>query len=161
VGLNCLSETADWLAKVRANFGIDIRTPALDRRLVELCIGIPEDQYLRKGRDRWLIRRAMQGRLPDVVLANRKSGVQAAGWFSRLTRERNSIRAGLKRLAEHPDVASIVDLERLTAILDDWPDRQPPEYGAQAYPFFWALPQALGAAFFIEQVAGLNYNGSM
>jgi asparagine synthase (glutamine-hydrolysing) len=157
VGLNCFSETADWFAKVRANFGIDIRTPAFDRRLVEFCIGIPEDQYLRKGRDRWLIRRAMQGRLPDVILTNKNSGELSADWFSRLTRERNCIRAELKRLAEHPDVVSIVDLERLIAILDDWPDRQPSEYGPQAYPFFWALPQALGAAFFIEDATRTNY----
>ena len=73
---NSFVETADWFAKVRAKFGIDIRTPAFDRRLVEFCIGIPQDQYLRNGCDRWLIRRAMKGRLPDVVLANKKSGVQ-------------------------------------------------------------------------------------
>jgi asparagine synthase (glutamine-hydrolysing) len=156
-GFNSYSETGDWFAKVRANFGIDIRTPAFDRRLVEFCIGIPQDQYLRKGRDRWLIRRAMQGRLPDVVLTNRKTGVQSADWFPRLTRERNGVRAELKRLAEHPDVISIVDLQRLHAILDDWPDLQPPEYGPQTYPFFWALPEALGAAFFIEHVTGTNY----
>jgi asparagine synthase (glutamine-hydrolysing) len=156
-GFNSYSETADWFAKVRANFGIDIRTPAFDRRLVEFCIGIPQDQYLRKGRDRWLIRRAMQGRLPDIVLANRKSGVQSADWFPKLTRERNGIRDEVKRLAENPVVASIVDLQRLTAILDDWPDRQPPEYDSHAYPVFWALPEALGAAFFIEHVTGRNY----
>ena len=69
---HCYCETADWFAKLRAGFGIDIRTPAFDRRLVEFCIGIPEDQYLRKGRDRWLIRRAMKGRLPDVVLYKKK-----------------------------------------------------------------------------------------
>jgi asparagine synthase (glutamine-hydrolysing) len=156
-GFNSYSETADWFAKVRANFGIDIRTPAFDRRLVEFCIGIPQDQYLRKGRDRWLIRRAMQGRLPDVVLANRKSGVQSADWFPKLTRERNGIRAEVKRLADNPVVASIVDLQRLTAILDHWPDRQPAEYDSQAYPYFWALPEALGAAFFIEHITGTNY----
>jgi len=154
--LNCYSETADWFAKVRANFGIDIRTPAFDRRLVEFCIGIPQDQYLRKGHDRWLISRAMQGRLPDVVLANRKSGVQAADWFSRLTRERNRIRAEVERFAENPDVASMIDVERVTAILDNWPDREPPDYGPQAYPFFWALPEVLGAALFVEHVTGTN-----
>jgi asparagine synthase (glutamine-hydrolysing) len=153
---NSYSETADWFAQVRAHFGIDIRTPAFDRRLVEFCIGIPQDQYLRRGCDRWLIRRAMEGRLPNVVLANRKSGVQTADWFSRLTRERNAIRVELKRFAAHPDVASIVSLDRMTEILDNWPDREPPEYGPQAYPFFWALPEALGAAFFIERVTGAN-----
>jgi asparagine synthase (glutamine-hydrolysing) len=99
----------------------------------------------------------MQGRLPDVVLANKKTGAQSADWFPRLTQEREPIRAELKRLAQHPDVASIVDLQRLTGILDHWPDRQPPEYGPQAWPLFWALPQALGAAFFIEHVTGSNY----
>jgi asparagine synthase (glutamine-hydrolysing) len=157
VSFNGYCETADWFARVRAHFGIDIRTPAFDRRMVEFCIGIPQDQYLRKGCDRWLIRRAMQGRLPDSVLANRKTGAQSADWFSILTRERSRIRTELTRLAKYPDVASIVDLQRLTAILDDWPDREPPDYDPQAYPFFWALPQALGAASFIEQATSPNY----
>jgi asparagine synthase (glutamine-hydrolysing) len=135
-------ETADWFAKLRANFGIDNRTPAFDRRLVEFCIGIPQDQYLRKGHDRWLIRRAMQGRLPESVLSNKKRGAQSADWFPRLMRERHRIAAELERLAGNSDVASIVDLQRLTAILDDRPG-----HGAQKGPI---LPQALGAAYFIE-----------
>jgi asparagine synthase (glutamine-hydrolysing) len=153
---NCLVDTADWFAKVRAHFGIDMRAPTLDQRLVEFCIGIPLDQYLRKGCDRWLIRRAMKGRLPDVVLSNTKRGVQAADWFPRLTRERNSIAAELKRLAQNSDVTSIVDLQRLTALVDHWPDRPPTEWGSDAYPLFWALPQALGTARFIENVTQTN-----
>ena len=85
-------ETADWFTKVRATFGIDTRTPAFDRRLVEFCIGVPNDQYRRKGNERWLIRRAMQGRLPELVLSNTKRGDQAADWFPRLTRERKTSR---------------------------------------------------------------------
>jgi asparagine synthase (glutamine-hydrolysing) len=135
-------DTADWYAKLRANFGIDVRTPAFDRRLVEFCIGIPQDQYLRKGHDRWLIRRAMQGRLPDVVLANKKKGVQSADWFARLSRERHQIAAELKRLAANSDVASIVDLQRLLAILEDRP--------GQGFWHHVPVPQALGAAYFIE-----------
>jgi len=139
---NSYCETADWFAKLRANFGIDLRTPAFDRRLVEFCIGIPQDQYLRKGRDRWLIRRAMQGRLPDAVLSNKKNGFQSADWFVRLSRERHQIAAELKRLAENSDVASIIDLQRLMAILEDRPG-----HGAQKVPI---LANALGAAYFIE-----------
>ena len=76
-------DTADWLATVRAGFGVDLRVPAFDRRLVEFCIGIPQDQYLREGRERWLITRAMKGRLPDVVLYNSKRGAQARWRSSR------------------------------------------------------------------------------
>jgi asparagine synthase (glutamine-hydrolysing) len=155
----CYSEAADWFAKLRASFGIDTRAPAFDRRVVEFCIGIPEDQYLRKGRDRWLIRRAMNGRLPNVVLANKKSGAQAADWFPRLTRERDRIAAELNRFAINSDVSSIIDIQKLKRIVHDWPDREPPEYGP-GHPWLWALPQALGAAYFIENVTGENYGHS-
>jgi len=149
------SEVADLYAKVRAIFRLDFRTPAFDRRVVEFCIGIPQDQYLREGRDRWLIRRAMEGRLPDRVLNKRKWGVQAADWYPRLTRDRNQIAKRVKRLSENPEVASILDMQRLTAILDSWPDRQPPEY-SRMEGHLLTVPQALGVAYFIQNVTGTN-----
>lgn len=152
---NGYCDAADWFTKVRAGLGIDIRTPAFDRRLVEFCIGIPVDQYLHKGCDRWLIRRAMKGRLPDVVLYNRKHGAQAADWHPRMTRERHHIAEKVKSLAGNVDVASIVDLQRLTSMLDDWPEREPP--GVERLVFITTIPEALGASYFIENVTGANY----
>jgi len=149
-------DAADWFVTVRAAFGIDMRTPAFDRRLVELCIGIPDDQYRRKGRERWLIRRAMQGRLPDPVLSNTKKGYQAADWFPRMTRERKQIAAEVKRLTGNPEVSSIIDLQRLIAVLDRWPEQEPPVFSAEQRILMW-IPQALGAANFIESVTGVNY----
>lgn len=154
---HCFSETADWFAKLRATYGIDTRTPAFDRRLVEFCVGIPEDQYLHKGCDRWLIRRAMKGRLPDAVLTSKKRGVQAADWFTRLTREREVISKELKKFSGSPDVASMIDLPRLMGVLDNWPDSEPPVYSDESSPLSFSLPQALGAAYFIENVTGTNY----
>jgi asparagine synthase (glutamine-hydrolysing) len=148
-------ETADWFAKVRANFRVDIRTPAFDRRLVEFCIGIPQDQYFRKGRDRWLIRRAMRGRLPDSIRTNKKGGAQAADWYPRLTRERHHIMDEVKRLAKNADVASMLDMKRLATILDNWPNQQPAEYTAEEKHLL-AIPDALGAAYFIEALSGAN-----
>ena len=147
--LDCYCEAADWFAQVRARFGVDFRTPAFDRRLVEFCLGIPGDQYLREGRERWLIRRAMKGRLPDVVLDNKKRGEQAADWYPRLTRERNQIREEMKRLGANANVASIIDVQRLIATLDCWPDRQPAGFSPQQQ-FLLAIPEALGAAYFID-----------
>jgi asparagine synthase (glutamine-hydrolysing) len=148
-------ESAEWLAKVRATFHLDFRTPAFDRRLVEFCIGIPQDQYLRKGCDRWLIRRAMVERLPDIVLNQKKCGAQAADWYPRLTRARNSIGEEVKRLAQNSQVASILDLHRVTETLDNWPDCQPPEYSSEEAELL-AIPEALGAAYFIENLTRAN-----
>jgi asparagine synthase (glutamine-hydrolysing) len=150
------AEAADVLARVRAGFRLDIRTPACDRRIVEFCMGIPEGQYRRNGRDRWLIRRTMDGRLPDIVLNQKKWGVQAADWYPRMTRARNQIMDEVKRLAQNPEVSSILDLQRLRAILVDWPDRQPAEYTPEESQLL-AIPDALGTAYFIENVTGSNY----
>jgi asparagine synthase (glutamine-hydrolysing) len=155
---HCYCETGDWLANIRAGYGIDFRMPAFDRRVVELCIGIPEDQYFRKGCDRWLIRRAMKGRLPPVVLYNKKRGAQAADWYPRMTRERNHLAEEVSRFACNIDVASIVDLQRLAAILDAWPEREPPEYSLET-GINMTIANALGAAYFIKNVTGANYAG--
>jgi asparagine synthase (glutamine-hydrolysing) len=151
-------DTADWYAKIRAHFGIDTRVPSLDRRLTEFCIGVPEEQFLRKGEQRWLIRRAMQGLLPASVLSNTKRGAQAADWFQRLTRERRKIAAELNRLTSDAEVSSVIDLERLIGIVDSWPEREP-EVGTAEQDILMWIPQALGAANFIETVTGVNYQG--
>ena len=156
--LHSYSETADWFARLRANFGIDVRTPAFDRKVAQFCMGIPHEQFLRKGCDRWLIRRAMKGRLPEAVLSNKKAGAQSADWFLRLSRERVPIKAELQRLESRKDIAAIVDVEKLKKILETWPIREPNQYGPQAAPLIGALPQALGAASFIAMVNRTNSN---
>jgi asparagine synthase (glutamine-hydrolysing) len=153
--IRAYTESADWYNQLRATFRIDFRTPAFDRRVFEYCIGIPQDQYMRGGRDRWLIRRAMEGRLPVSVLNQQKCGAQAADWYPRLTRERNRLAEEVKRLAQNPQVASMLDMKRLTAILDNWPDRQPPEYTLEEKHLL-AVPDALGFAYFIESMTGAN-----
>ena len=140
---------------MRAAFGIDMRTPAFDRRLIELCLGIPDDQYRRKGRERWLIRRAMKDRLPDSVLSNTKRGYQAADWFPRMTLEREQIAAEVKRLTGNPEVSSIIDMQRLTEVVDGWPEREPLVFSAEQRLLLW-IPEALATANFIERVSGVN-----
>jgi asparagine synthase (glutamine-hydrolysing) len=149
-------QSGDWYASIRARFGIDFRTPAFDRPLVEFCIGIPEDQYFREGQDRWLIRRAMKQRLPDIVLNQKRCGTQSADWYPRLTRQRYQIAKEVKRLAEIPEVASILDMQRLDAILDNWPDRQPAEYTPEESRML-NVPDELAAAYFIESMTKSNY----
>jgi len=47
------------------------RYPFLDRDLVEFLVSIPEDQLLRPGERRWLMRRSLRHLLPPKVLARR------------------------------------------------------------------------------------------
>jgi asparagine synthase (glutamine-hydrolysing) len=50
-----------------AAFGLEVRSPFYDRRLVELCLSLPADQKLRDGWTRWVMRRALHGVLPPEV----------------------------------------------------------------------------------------------
>ena len=53
--------------KVGAAFAVDHRHPFFDKRLVDFCLALPPHQKLNKGWDRVVMRRAMQGILPDSV----------------------------------------------------------------------------------------------
>ena len=57
-------EAAD---KVSAGFGMEVRYPFFDRRLVEFCLSIPAAQKLRHGWTRAVLRRGMAGILPAAV----------------------------------------------------------------------------------------------
>ena len=73
-----------------------------------------------------------------------------------MTRERQQIAAEVKRLTGNPEVSSIIDLQRISEVLDRWPERQPLHFSPQQRLLTW-MPQALGTANFIESLTGLNY----
>ena len=89
---------------LRALYGISIRDPFANRRLVEWSFGLPEEQFLRNGVSRWLIRRMMDGQLPDSVLHNRKTGLQTSDWHLRLTRDLPKISRELAAIKQDPDL---------------------------------------------------------
>lgn len=74
-----------------AMFGVQLRDPTSDQRIVEFCLSIPEDQFLRHGTDRWLIRRALKNRAPAEILQNPRRGLQAADWLVRLKNARSEV----------------------------------------------------------------------
>jgi asparagine synthase (glutamine-hydrolysing) len=71
-----------WIGAVAqgsgAGYNLEIRDPTIDQRVVKFCFSIPVEQYQNAGEDRWLIRRAMRGLLPQEVLTNQMRGKQSA-----------------------------------------------------------------------------------
>lgn len=63
---------------------LETRAPLLDHRLVELCMRIPVLEKVRGGRDKSLLREAMQPYLPPEILKREKQGFGAplASWLS-------------------------------------------------------------------------------
>jgi asparagine synthase (glutamine-hydrolysing) len=98
-------------------FGVQLRSPATDPRIVEFCLSLPEDQFLRNGTPRWLIRRAMQGKLPDEILRNSLRGQQSAAWLEQFCLAGNRMDEELHQLDRSPLARLVIDLPRLRNLL--------------------------------------------
>ncbi|WP_425104205.1 asparagine synthetase B family protein [Ancylobacter sp.] len=139
----------------RRLFGIDVRDPTSDRRVVELCLSIPEEQFARGGVPRSLIRRAMRGLVPDVVLNERRKGLQAADWRVGFQEALPGLRAEMARLRNSPFASECLDLDRMDALLDAWPGSDDRSEEANA-DYLCAFSRALTAGRFIRRVEGGN-----
>ena len=72
-------------AENSAAHGLDVRDATFDKRVMEFALSIPDREYTGPdGTDRWMIRAAMQGLMPDDVRLNRRLGMQAADVGQRL-----------------------------------------------------------------------------
>jgi asparagine synthase (glutamine-hydrolysing) len=108
-----------------AGYGLDVVDPTGDVRLLELCLAIPDEQFARGDRDRWLIRRAMEGILPPAVQWNTRRGSQGADLALRLRADAAEIDAAMNVLASSPAVREYVDVavmqRRWTLVRDGAP----------------------------------------
>lgn len=137
--------------------GVQHRSPLASRRLLDFCLGLPDEQLLHDGIDRRLARRVMAGRLPAEIL-DAPRGRQAADWHLRMTRELANYRRELVAMGEDPEVSGRIDVARLLRLIDDWPAR-PPLSLADHPEFLIAyvgLGRAIGTGRFIRWANGSN-----
>ena len=101
-----------------ADTGIDERDPCADRRLVEFCLSLPSQYYVRDGVTRRLARDGLSDRLPRSVIENQVRGYQGADWFGKLARE--SARDWVEEIAASRFAEEILDFSALRAALTHW-----------------------------------------
>jgi asparagine synthase (glutamine-hydrolysing) len=140
---------------VIAGWGIDTRDPTADRRLLELCLSIPTEQYLRGGTTRALARRAFRERLPQVVVGETRKGYQAADWHEGLRADWSGAVREAQRIAEVPAAAAVLDTAKMTRLLEArprgrWNGRE------QTVSYRLALLRGLSAGHFLRKATGSN-----
>lgn len=116
-----LQDSGAYITAFQSMFGVDSRSPLGDVRLAEFCLTLPEEQFLRDGEPRSLVRRVMSDRLPRQVLSNRRRGLQAADWFERSTAARGEIAAELERMDRCDLARRALDLPRMRRLVEHWP----------------------------------------
>jgi asparagine synthase (glutamine-hydrolysing) len=101
-----------------AAFDLDVRDPTMDQRLLELCFGIPDEQYASPVADRWLMRRAMEGWLPHEVQWGTHRGYQQADLGYRLLAAPTEIEGALAHVTASPLAAEYLDLDAMSGAWD-------------------------------------------
>jgi asparagine synthetase B (glutamine-hydrolysing) len=77
-GVAYLSAALERYERVAAHFGVEPRPPFTDRELIEFQAWVPWHLRVRDGRQKWILRQAMAGRLPESVAWRR--GKEHIGW---------------------------------------------------------------------------------
>ena len=104
-----------------AGWGLDIRDPTADRRLIEFALALPVEHFLAGGTARGLARQGLADRLPRAVLEEHRRGYQGAGWHEDLTERRSQLRDEVAAIANCPEATAILDMPRLQALVAEWP----------------------------------------
>ncbi|SDQ10154.1 lasso peptide isopeptide bond-forming cyclase [Virgibacillus salinus] len=115
--------------KLSLRYGVWNRDPTNDIRVIRFCLSLPEDQFVKDGLDRALIRRATEGFLPDRVRLNQKvRGIQGADWIHRSTPSWDSFLEELKQLVKDPIVSNFLNIEMLETAIPKVQEGPRPEY---------------------------------
>jgi asparagine synthase (glutamine-hydrolysing) len=99
----------------------DARDPTIDKRLVEFCFAIPEEQYLRDGVTKRLLRRAMAGRLPAAIMEERRKGLVGADWYLRVAPYKERFAEAVAGIESSETARRCLDIPRMRRLIDEWP----------------------------------------
>jgi asparagine synthase (glutamine-hydrolysing) len=100
---------------------LDYRDPTFDRRIIEFCLTVPLEEFLRGGQLRSLMRRAMVGRLPESTLRRTMRGRQSADWYVNMSLVLPRMAAEVERLERSPLAGRLLDLKRMRWLIEHWP----------------------------------------
>jgi asparagine synthase (glutamine-hydrolysing) len=141
---------------VLARWGVSVRDPTADRRVVEYCLSLPYETYVQGGMYRSLARRAFRDRVPAEILSNIVRGYQAADWYEGLEKDLPTIRELVGAL-EGTGAAQVLDLDWIRATLRTWP-ADGWERADIAMRYRAGLLRAVAAAHFMHSVQSESAN---
>jgi asparagine synthase (glutamine-hydrolysing) len=129
--------------------GVDSRDPTADKRLAEFCLAIPDEQFLRNGQRKYLLRRAFAERLPPMILEERRKGMTGADWHLRVAPYRDRFAEAVERVARSPIAQTCLDIPRMRRLIDRWPRDDGWSASAVVHEYRLGLCRGLSAGDFI------------
>ncbi|MFA6010629.1 MAG: asparagine synthase-related protein [Desulfobacteraceae bacterium] len=108
-------------------YGIEVRDPTVDVRLLEFCLGVPDDECVYGGGQRMLVRRAMKGIVPDEVRWNRIRGNQAADIGLRLLVHAEEVERELMEIENSKLMQAYINVSAMRTVWGNFKSSQNPQ----------------------------------
>lgn len=140
---------------VLAQWGLSIREPAADRRIVEYCLAVPIEEFVRGGMPRSLARRAFSDRLPSVVTQNQVRGCQASDWYEAVDRARPEIEDEIDAFLRCDEAREVLDPGWFREAMEAWPAGDW-NSSTSYHRYRIGLLRGVSAGHFMRKVAGTN-----
>jgi asparagine synthase (glutamine-hydrolysing) len=132
--------------RIGAHHRVEQRYPFFDRRLAEFCVALPFRQRLGDGWTRWILRRAMDGVVPETVRTRMTKSNLGIGARMGLASELHTV----ERVLEDPSsIESYVDLKGFRAAYERF--KRDPARASERDLFTVFLPSVL--ALWVEKAA--------
>jgi asparagine synthase (glutamine-hydrolysing) len=116
-----LGDIADTPIAAQGGWQLDYRDPTWDRDIIEFCLTVPLEEFLRGGQLRSLARRAMADRLPASTVERTMRGRQSADWYLDLQSVRGRMLLEVERLEASKLASRLLDLPRMRTLIQNWP----------------------------------------
>jgi len=136
-------------------FGVRGRDVLSYRPFIELCLGMPTEQFTRNGERRRLARRMGIGRLPEAQRTEVRHGDHLVDWHARMTPMLPRLREEVRQIAEHPQLGELLDTKAMLRDLDNWPAEAPTDIHSVSRLRF-ALPAMAYVRRFVDFETGRN-----
>jgi len=105
------------------------RDPTNDLRVINFCLSVPEEQYVKNGIDRLLIRRAAKGYLPDKVRLNQKvRGIQGTDGMKRMEPHWSQFIDEVEKITKDSSISQFLNIPNIKDALVNSREIKNPEF---------------------------------
>ncbi|HWT76030.1 MAG TPA: asparagine synthase-related protein [Mobilitalea sp.] len=106
--------------------GVLQRDPTRDRRLIEFCLALPDNQFVYRGVERRLVREYLQSYLPKEIIEDSKHrGLQSADMVNRISKNWERIYQECTDIMNHKIAEKLLDLPKLELKLNEYKEKFP------------------------------------
>ena len=114
VDLQALSQIGNVETKFSLKYGLMIRDPSRDKRIIKLCLSLPGNQFVDNGVERKLIRTYMKDLIPDEIRNDIfHRGLQSADWIFRLNDKRDEVYNLIDKAINSPLIEKYIDKNKV------------------------------------------------